>query len=173
MRVPPPSPEPGPANDHLAGHVRLLCRSFHRWTGGDLVAPDMAPADAAAALYHAPFVVLSHDAGTDPRFTYANRAAQGLFEMSWADLVGLPSRLSAESPARAERERLLARVAAHGYIDDYEGVRVSATGRRFRIRGAVVWELIDDAGQRVGQAACFAEIEPLEAGVGGGLPPPE
>ena len=51
---------------------------------------------------------------------------------------------------------LLARVAAHGYIDDYAGVRVSRTGRRFGIEGATVWNLIDGEGRHQGQAATCA-----------------
>jgi hypothetical protein len=35
-------------------------------------------------------------------------------------------------------------------------VRVSATGRRFRIAGAIVWNLVDAAGLRHGQAASFS-----------------
>lgn len=74
----------------------------------------------------------------------------------------MPSRLTAESPERAERERLLGRVAARGCIDDYAGVRVSRSGRRFRIRGATVWTLVDDDGRRLGQAATFSDWAPLK-----------
>lgn len=146
-------PEPGPANQFLPAHAALLIRSYRHWTGRDLLPP---ATDVARELYEAPFVVLSHDTAPDPLFTYANRTAQTLFEMTWPKIVGLPSRYSAEAPAREERERLLARVAAHGFIDDYAGVRVSASGKRFQVRNATVWNLIDEAGRVVGQAACFA-----------------
>jgi PAS domain-containing protein len=119
-----------------------------------------SPATAARRLYDAPFVVLAHDTAPDPRFTYANRAAQRLFEMPWSELVGLPSRLSAEAPAREERQRLLERVAATGYIDDYSGVRLAKSGRRFRILRATVWNLHDPDGRPLGQAATFADWEP-------------
>jgi hypothetical protein len=46
-------------------------------------------------------------------------------------------------------------VGRDGFIDDYAGTRISATGRRFRIERAVVWNLIDAAGVRHGQAAMF------------------
>ena len=42
-----------------------------------------------------------------------------------------------------------------GFIDDYTGVRISASGRRFRIDKAVVWNLVDQEGLYRGQAACF------------------
>ena len=32
------------------------------------------------------------------------------------------------------------------FIDDYTGVRISASGRRFRIDKAVVWNLVDQEG---------------------------
>jgi hypothetical protein len=67
----------------------------------------------------------------------------------------MPSRLTAEAPDRTERARLLAEVAARGFIDDYSGVRISRTGQRFRIERATVWNLSDDEGRRCGQAATF------------------
>ena len=90
-----------------------------------------------------------------PVFFYGNRLALQLFEMSWENFTRLPSRFSAEAPDREERARLLARVARDGYIDDYAGVRIAASGRRFRIEAAVVWNLIDAAGTCHGQAATF------------------
>jgi exopolyphosphatase/guanosine-5'-triphosphate,3'-diphosphate pyrophosphatase len=62
-------------------------------------------------------VLLAHDkfvAGvTDPAFTYANRAALTLFEGTWDEIVGMPSRLSADdSPeAQEDRNRLLEQAA--------------------------------------------------------------
>lgn len=56
---------------------------------------------------------------------------------------------------REERQILLDRVSASGFIDDYAGIRISATGRRFRIERAVVWNLIDPEGRIHGQAATF------------------
>jgi len=113
----------------------------------------------AARLYAAPFVVLAHGTEPDPCFNYANLAAQRLFERSWDEFVGLPSRLSAEAPERQERERLLARVTAHGFIDDYSGIRIAKSGRRFRILRATVWNLNDTNGHPLGQAATFSEWE--------------
>lgn len=148
---------PSPANDWLAGHAALLIRCYRHWTGRDLIDPGLSPSDAARALYEAPFVVLSHNTESDPRFTYANLGAQRLFEMAWAEIIGLPSRYSAEPLARDERERLLKRVAEHGFVDDYSGVRSAKSGRRFRIERATVWNLVDTDGDPAGQAACFAD----------------
>lgn len=160
--------EPGPANCYQVDHVERLRRTFHALTGRDLIDPALSPAAAADALFHSPFVVLSHDATPDPILTYGNRIALELFELAWEELVWMPSRLTAEAPDRAERARLLAQVAAQGFIDDYAGVRISRTGKRFRIERATVWNLTDDQGQPCGQAATFrtwryltdAELEP-------------
>ncbi len=144
-------PEPAKANAYWPAHAALLLDSYRHWTGRELLEGDQS----ARALYHAPFAVLSHDSAADPCFTYANLAAQKLFEMSWPEIVGLPSRLSAEPLAQAERERLLARVTAQGYIDDYRGVRIARSGRRFTIQQATVWNLVNQDGVLLGQAACF------------------
>jgi hypothetical protein len=157
------SPEPAPDNRFLADHVDLLRASFRRWSGRDLIESSLSSEDAARRLYLGPRALLSHGAGADPVFTYASRAAQILFEMSWAEMMGLPSRLSAEPASQAERARLLARVSAGGFIEDYAGVRISRTGRRFMIAGAVVWNLVDAGGSYRGQAAMFSQWTPVES----------
>lgn len=131
----------------------LLTRSHERIVGRPLT-----PAGAGPGwLYRdAPFGLLAHEGGEDPRFVYANRTAQVRFEYPWEQLVGLPSRLSAEPDDRAERRRLLEAVERDGFIDDYRGRRISRTGARFWIEDATVWNLVDDRGVRVGQAARFA-----------------
>lgn len=149
-------PEPQAANGYLADHIGLLRRGLRLWAGRDLIASAVSPEEAARRIFDAPFVVLSHGPGGDPILSYGNRAALELFELSWAELTRLPSRLTAETLERDERARLLARVSAQGYIDDYAGVRVSRKGRRFRIEGATVWNLVDDEGRYRGQAASFA-----------------
>ena len=77
-------------------------------------------------------MLVSHGMETDPVLNYGHRAAQTLWEMTWAELTRTPSRLTAEAPNREERARLLATVTAQGYIDNYSGIRISKTGRRFR-----------------------------------------
>ena len=110
-------------------------------------------------IFHAPFVVVSHGTEADPVLNYGNAAALALWEMSWEELTSTPSRLTAEAPNREERARLLAAVTARGFIDDYSGVRISKTGRRFRIARATVWNLISENGRPCGQAAMFNRWE--------------
>ena len=144
---------PSEENGWLADHAALLLTSYERL----LHAPLVPPGDAAArALYEAPFVVVSHDTAADPVFNYANLAAQRLFELDWAAFVRLPSRLSAGPVHRDERARLLGIVTRQGYIADYAGIRVSASGRQFRIEAATVWNLAGPDGRYAGQAACFS-----------------
>jgi len=136
----------------------LIVDSFERLTGRPL----LAAGDAADALWTAPFVVLAHGTEADPIFFYGNRLALSLFELTAEQLVAMPSRLSAEAPDRDERARLLDEVTRHGFIGDYAGVRVSASGRRFRIERATVWNLVDAAGGLHGQAAAFSDWSPLD-----------
>lgn len=141
--------------------VTCLLTSHQTLTGQPLLErlPGETDAALAARLYSAPFVVLAHGTEPDLLFTYANLAAQHLFEFSWNEFIGLPSRLSAEAPERSERERLLARVTTHGFINDYSGIRISKSGRRFRILRATVWNVSDASHHPIGQAAAFSEWE--------------
>ncbi|MFB1487612.1 MULTISPECIES: MEKHLA domain-containing protein [unclassified Thiocapsa] len=156
-----PFPDPNPSNDFLCEHARLLCTSYRRLTGRDLIDPDLDDREAARLLFEAPFALLSHNADPDPILTYGNRRVLSLFELNWEQLTRMPSRLTAEAPDREERARLLAQVTAHGFIDHYSGVRVSSSGRRFRIESAVVWNLIDEEGMSLGQAATFGSVQTL------------
>ena len=159
-------PEPAPENAFLAEHVRLLRDSLFRYTGRDLIAPGVPEERVAAWLFQAPFALVSHDVSPDPVFNYGNRTALELFEMSWAHLTALPSRKSAELPNRRERARLLEAVNRKGYITGYSGIRISRGGRRFRIEGATVWNLVDRAERYLGQAARFDRWEFLSPAAG-------
>jgi len=121
--------------------------------------PSTSPAQLAERIFHAPFVLVSHGTEADPVLNYGNQAALALWEISWAELTRTPSRLTAEAPNREERARLLAAVTARGFIDDYSGVRISKTGRHFRIAQATVWNLISENGELCGQAAMFSRWE--------------
>lgn len=132
----------------------LLCGSYRRIVGKDLVPRVLTQREAVRWLYEdAPFSLLAHDTATDPVFTYGNKSAQRRFEYSWEELTALPSRLSAEAPERQARENFLRQVAEHGYVNDYEGIRISKSGKRFPIADVTVWQLIDVDGTIRGQAA--------------------
>jgi len=130
----------------------LMIASFRQLTGRSLGDPS---ADGRWLYESAPFALLAHDRSEDPRFIYANKTAQACFGYSWGEFIGMPSRLSAEAPDREERQRLLDGVSAKGFIDNYRGVRIAKSGRRFWIEEATVWQLVRSDGACVGQAAVF------------------
>lgn len=136
-----------------------MARSLMRWTGRELWPGTIDPLELAAKVYEAPFVLVAHGGEADPVLNYGNRAALGLWEMTWEEFTCTPSRLTAEAPNREERARLLETVTRRGFIDDYSGVRISRTGRRFRIARATVWNLINENNQPCGQAARFDRWE--------------
>jgi hypothetical protein len=143
--------------DFVIAHTARLARSLKHWTGRDLLSGISQPVELAWKVFEAPFVVVSHGTEADPILNYGNRASLTLWEMSWEELTRTPSRLTAEAPSREERSRLLASVAQRGFIDDYSGVRISKTGRRFRIARATIWNLLTDDGKPCGQAAMFGQ----------------
>lgn len=135
--------------------TQLLLDSHRHWMGRELIPRIGHERQQSRELYEAPFVVASHGLGDDPVFNYGNRAALQIWELSWEKLLRLPSRRTAEPEQREERQRLLSAVEQYGYVEGYSGVRVSATGRRFRIEDVLVWNVIDDNGERCGQAAAY------------------
>lgn len=147
---------PDESNDFYQAHVALLLNSYQRLLQRSLLETSDQSVWGRLA-YTADFALLSHNTDQDPLFNYANRSALDLFELSWDELIGMPSRLSAEPVKQQERERLLVKVMSQGFIDDYTSVRISKTGRRFQIQGAVIWSVHDEQGVFHGQAAWFKD----------------
>jgi hypothetical protein len=139
----------------LVRQAARILTSYRHWLGRELIPRGRNSMEDAGALWRAPLVVVSHGREADPLLNYANRQAQALWESDLAGLVGLPSRFTAEPMARDEREAMLKRTEAFGYVDDYRGVRISRLGRRFEIIRAVVWNLLDEKSEPAGQAAAF------------------
>lgn len=142
-------------------HTQMLLDSYRHWLGRDLIDRQGDPAEQSRALFEAPFVVVSHGTQADPILNYANRQALELWEMDVETALATPSRLTAEPVHRDERARLLERTAQQGYVDDYQGIRISRTGRRFRIDKAIVWNLLSPDGSYAGQAATFSDWQSL------------
>jgi len=143
-----------PNEPELSAELRLqlglVADSYQRLIGKALIANP-----SSENIWNATRVIVAHGIELDPVFFYGNRMALEVFEMDFANFTRLPSRYSAEAPNREERACLLERVSRDGFIDDYSGVRISATGKRFRIKQAVVWNLLDCEGVIHGQAATF------------------
>lgn len=139
-------------------HIRRLIASYHHWIGEPLIRLDETSASSekiVRSLCGAEFAIVSHGTGPDPIFNFGNRTALALFEMDWTRFTRLPSRLSADPDARGDRARLMERVARDGFVTGYRGIRVSATGKRFVIANATIWEVMDSAGNNYGRAAKF------------------
>ena len=151
--------------DSVVCHVQRLLACYRRWTGRELLAGEPGFTTAAGPLgisqlvFDLPFVVVSHGGGDDPIFNYGNRCAQTLWELDWDAFTRLPSRQSAEPGHVAERQGWLDRAARDGYVTGCHGVRISSSGRRFRISNVTIWNLVDDADRPVGQAATYRTWE--------------
>lgn len=157
----------------LLQHCELLLYSFHHWTGHDLLpitnqqspndqSPnDQSPSDRANALFNADFVIVSHGTQADPVLNYGNQKALNLWKMDWETFTQTPSRYTAEPMERSEREQLLAQAKSQGYISDYRGIRIASNGDRFYINRAIIWNVVDQAGNLWGQAATFRDWEPI------------
>ena len=146
-------------SDFAVAHTVCLARSLRHFTGRELLPGSSDACELARNFFEAPFILVSHGTEADPVLNYGNRAALTLWQMTWEELTRTPSRFTAEAPNREERARLLEVVTARGFIDDYSGVRISKSGRRFRIHQATVWNLTTETGQPCGQAAMFDRWE--------------
>jgi hypothetical protein len=136
------------------GHLQAFGRPL---LAGD---PDRPLRLRAQELFAAAEVVLAHDGadpGLDPgpRLIYANRSALRLWRRPWAELVGMPSRLTAEPAQRSSRSQALTQALRSGGIRGYAGIRIDSQGRRFQLSGARIWSLIGADGTTCGQAAAF------------------
>lgn len=133
----------------------VILESYESVLGHPLIARTGNRLEDARRLYVAPFAVLAHATQADPILDYGNAIAISLWETTPEALIATPSRLTAEPSLREARERFMAEVAKTGFVKDYEGVRISAKGRRFLIRNVTVWNLIGSEGRPAGQAATF------------------
>ncbi len=142
--------------------TQVLLDSYRSVLGHDLIQRSGDPHVDARRLFELPAIVLSHGTENDPILNYGNRAALALWEMTPETLTALPSRLTAEPGARAAREKALEDTRRQGFSTGYEGIRISATGRRFYIHDATIWNLADGNCRPAGQAATFARWSPID-----------
>jgi MEKHLA domain len=123
-------------------------------------------------VYFAPFVVVSHDAGADPLFTYGNQAALELWEMSWEELTQMPSRQAAPAAERAQRARLLAGCKAKALSKAIAVVASRGGGSAFRSKTppyGISWTLREDAAAK---RLCFTRGAIYEPRSSEALKPP-
>jgi MEKHLA domain len=118
-----------------------------------------SPEQLSQAFFQAPFVLVSHGTQANPIFNYGNQTALQLWSLSWDEFTQTPSVASAEPIAREERSIMLQQASEQGYIENYQGVRISSKGKRFLIKQATLWNLTDESGLKCGQAATFPSWE--------------
>ena len=138
--------------EHAGDRMQIIIDSFAKVAGRPLLSPNEANPEE---LWNAPFGILAHAMAADPVFFYGNRTALELFETDAATLLRTPSRCSAKPVNRADRDRMFECVRQAGFIHDYSGDRITATGREFRIDQATVWNVVGPKRECIGQAACF------------------
>lgn len=164
-RIKPPALYDGigePFRSRWLAQSRLILESYARLMRRPLLAPTDDALAGARALYEAPIAVLSHGTGTDPILNYGNRTALELWETSIETLTTTPSRLTAEPMARDARDKIMSEVTRAGFVTGYSGVRITATGKRFRIENVMIFNLAQADGTFAGQAATFDRWSAIE-----------
>ena len=117
--------------------------------------------DDPSKLFEADFVCAGHKFASEPKFAYGNQKALDLWELDLDKFIGMPSKNTAEEMHQKEREELLNEVRQKGYIKNYSGIRISSTGKKFKINNAIVWNVFDENEKLIGQAVKFNDYEYL------------
>lgn len=142
------------STDWKETHAQILCDTYQKFYHEPLIIPKIG-ISLFDQLFQAPFILLSHGTQADPILNFGNHQALQLWEMNCEELCQTPSRLTAEPMEREARERFLQEVQEKGFVSHYEGIRISKTGKRFKITQTKVWNLVDAQNQYYGQAARF------------------
>ncbi|HEY8400884.1 MAG TPA: MEKHLA domain-containing protein [Cytophagaceae bacterium] len=140
-------------------HCKLIANSYHYWTKKQLFADATNDLELSKSIYYAPFIVVSHGTEKDPIFNYANLTAQNLWKLSWEEFTKLPSRLSAEPIEEARRNQLLEEGRNRGVTYLEKGIRISKEGKRFYIKDVVLFNLLGDNKEYLGQGAIYEKWE--------------
>ena len=142
---------------------QLILNSFEYWLKHSLFEEkgllDIkgSPKELAKKLFEAPFAVVSHGTEKNPILNYGNQKTLDIWELSWKEFTKIPSRKTAELIEQVERDRLLAETTKQGFCY-FSGIRITSTGKRFKINNGIVWNLIDEQQNYQGQAAVFSDF---------------
>jgi hypothetical protein len=143
--------------------TQLILSSFEHWLGHSLfqekglLEVKGSPEEMAKQLFEVPFAVVSHGTESNPIFNYGNQKALEIWELTWEEFTKIPSRKTAELVEQEERDRLLAETTAKGFCS-YSVIRITSTGKRFKINNGIVWNVIDEHNKYQGQAAVFSDF---------------
>ncbi|MFT5206915.1 MAG: hypothetical protein ACI9CF_000656 [Candidatus Omnitrophota bacterium] len=137
----------------------LILDNYKKCFGHELIPTQKNALDLALQLSKAPVPCMSSNNASNPLLNYANERALGLWELSWDELVHMPGNQTAEPGDRNARQQFLDKVREQGFVDDYAGIRISSSGRLFKIKNAKVWNLLGSNEEYLGQAATFKQWE--------------
>lgn len=135
---------------------QIILDNYRNSLGDELIERKGNTEEQAKALFFTPFAVASHGTEADPIYNYGNQVILDLWERSWDEMIKTPSRLSAEPNLREERQNSLDQTTSQGYLKNYQCVRISRTGQRYKIEDITIWNLQDEQGNYCGQAATFS-----------------
>lgn len=135
--------------------LRQIDASFYKLSGGRLYGPPGIPDIHRWLHEEAPYGILAHNTEADPHFIYANHHALSSFKYTPAEILEVPSRLSASEQDRQERQRMLQVVLRDGIVYNYSGPRVDKHGNSFTIYEGIVWQVRGINDEVLGQAALF------------------
>lgn len=143
--------------------TQLIVSSFEHWLGCSLfehfgiIDVINNPREVSKQLFEADFIVASHGTQPDPILNYGNQKALDIWELTWEEFIQTPSRKTAEAIKQQERNRLLKETTEKGY-SYFSTIRITKTGKRFKINNGIVWNVIDDVQKYQGQAAVYSDF---------------
>ncbi len=144
-------------NLEIINWTQVLLNSYQKLLKKELIDRDLSLEEQAKRLFFAPFTVFSHGIESDPIYNYGNKIGLQLWERNWDELTTMPSRLSAEIILREERQKILEETNLKGFLENFQGIRISKTGKRYQINDFTLWNLIDENNQYCGQGATFSQ----------------
>lgn len=148
-------------NQEVIAWTQIILNSYQKLLGKDLIDRQVSEEEQAKNLFFSSFAVLSHGTQSDPIYNYGNQIALQLWERDWDELMKMPSCLSVEVILREDRQKILEATQKQGFIENFQGIRLSKTGKRYKINDITLWNLIDEHDCYCGQAATFSQWELL------------
>tara|TARA_B110000211_G_C14081581_1_gene554795 strand:- start:279 stop:722 length:444 start_codon:yes stop_codon:yes gene_type:complete len=139
-------------------HVKQLLDSYKKFVKKDLIERSGDAETDFRIINNSSFIVASHNGADNPILNFGNKVALDLWELDWENFTKTPSRKTAELDLREKRQEMLRIAEVNGYFDDYEGIRISSTGKRFMIKKVIIWNVENESGEKIGQAATFSDI---------------
>lgn len=146
--------------------LELIARSYKQFTNKDL--SNIDDLDSVIAAHsniknlikkiseNNSIVNECFDLSADPIFIYGNNAALKLWELSFEEFTKFSSRNTANLDQQSSRNSLLQEVLDKGFIENYSGIRVSKSGKKFMIENAMVFQVYDLQDHNIAQAVLFA-----------------